>query len=104
MEGFPASMFLGCVDVLSPADKLGGDSTRNHSHVEPPHHFDLVLLKMHISNNRVHLFVFERRHDDSQEIMCTSQHASRFENAPGSVNTKEQIADILTQGSFIVSQ
>ena len=83
---FPSfnSMFLGFVDVLSPADKPGGDSTRNHSHVEPPHLLDLVPPKMHISNNRVHLFVFE----DGMTILRKScarpnmRHVSKTHQVP----------------------
>ena len=57
-EGLPA-LFVYGIEILSPAHKAGGDSTRNHSHFEQPRSIDLVPLNINISNNRVQLFAFE---------------------------------------------
>ena len=47
------------VDVLSLANKAGGDSARIQSQSEQLHLIDLVPPNMNISNHRVQTIVFE---------------------------------------------
>ena len=47
------------VDVISPADEAGGNSTRNHPQFEQLQLVDRVPPNINISISRVRLFVFE---------------------------------------------
>ena len=125
MEVLPALHFMWkcAVDVFSRASKAGGDSTRNHSHFEPPHSIHFVPPNIQNPNNRVQQSVFE---DDEAVVKMIfkgrsshMRHVARthrvgldwlFERdnwdsniSIRHVNTKGQIADIRTKGSFLLS-
>ena len=82
MEGLPPLILWGCVvDVLSPADNSGRDSTRNLSQVEPPHSIDLVPPNIKTDNNRVQLYVFEEN-EAVMKIISKGRRARMAELQP----------------------
>ena len=61
MEALPAVILRECVvDVLSPGNKSGGGSTRNHPQFEQRHVVGHVPPNINMSHDRVQLFVVEK--------------------------------------------